>query len=391
MKLFGNAFDAVLLALSAQPGDAVRRDTHGVPTAFRIFSPGPVSITRDGARLSGVVTPEDIAAFVSYHQTKGVDIPVDCEHLLQILADAKGVSESELIAADPILGEKASAGMVSLTEENGELWANVSRWSARARQLLAGAADKIYSYFSPVIRGLKDGPLRITSIALTNYPAIDDQQMIAASDSVAGLSGLPRFAVSEHQTPNRSQSMEHLKKLAQLLGLDAAALTGEKADLSGLFQKALAAIEADRKAIADFISGIKSPLALTDADSSLQSILGKVLSAVEKGKSDSAALTDLQTRLSGLEGKDRDRFVAELKAQGKLTEAMLPWASKQSVAALTDFAATAPVIVPPTRIVNAGDATPAEDSLALTDADKAIGRRMGHSEEEIAKANNLKI
>jgi phage I-like protein len=111
---------------------------------------------------------------------KGEAIPVDCEHLLQVLADLRGIEEAELVRTEPLLAEKGAAGFVRLTEENGELWAVVEKWAPRARELLSSAGDAIYNYFSPVIRGLRKPPLRVTSFALTNSPAINDLDALAA-------------------------------------------------------------------------------------------------------------------------------------------------------------------------------------------------------------------
>lgn len=407
MKLDFGKHDAILLALTDASPVSVRRDGDGVPTSFRVLKAGHVALTLDGQPVSGELALSDLQSILAWHKSKGEDIPVDCDHLLQKLADKRGVSESELVKASPLLGEKACAGFVALQADGNELWANVTKWTPRARELLSGTGDQVYGYFSPVLRGLKKPPLRITSITLTNNPALNDQDMLAATAEAAAGPDLPIATMSnaramtatgkpstgdQRVAPTRSRSMKDaLKKLAGLLGLDAAALTAEGAALDGLIEKCLAEIERERAARAAFFASVKDSLALTDSSAPLDAIAGKILSAIEKGKTDAVALTEIQTRVVALEGKERDRFVDGLKAEGKLTDAMLPWAKKQDLAALRDFAATAPVVVPQTRLVAAGAAATGDDALKLSETDRAVTKLCGNKPEDVARANGLTV
>jgi len=386
MKLKGRDNINTLALTLALSGESVRRDADGIPTSIRVLAPGELALTIDGSAIEGEVTAAHIKSILDYHAMKGELIPVDCEHLLQMLADKKGVDEAELIKTEPLLGEKAAAGFVALKEESdGSLWADVSKWTDRAKELLTSAGDKMYGYFSPVLRGLKNGPLRVTSIALTNVPAINGQDLLAASDLSRDDNNIPIATQTRRTLP-----MDHLKKLAEMLGLDVAALTAEGADLSSLFEKVVVVIDDHNQAIDTFRGSLQDALALTD-DDTLETITGKILSAIEKGKGDSASLTDVQARLDVLEGKEKDRLVADLQGEGKLTEAMLPWAKKQDTAALRDWAETAPVVVPKDRIVKPGDEKDAGDTMALTDMDKKVGAMGGFTPEQIAEANGLKV
>lgn len=389
MVRFDRAGDAIRLALSgAVSTPAVRRDAQGVPTAFRVFAPGLVTLTLAGRTVSGQFTAEDTRAILAYHQAKGSAIPIDCEHLLARLADAAGKDEAELVAATPLLGERAAAGMATLADEHGELWAHVTRWADRARVLLAGTADAVYQYFSPVLRGLEKGPLRMTSIALTNCPALNGLDTLSATDATGDFRApLARFQAANAE--EGTKNMDALKKLIALLGLDEAKLTAEKADLAELFARAAAEVEAARAAAGKFTAGLKDALALTDADTP-DTIVGKILALAEKQKADAAALTDAQAKLATAAAADKARMIADLKAQGKLTEALLPWAEKQDVAALTEWAKAAPVIVPPNRITSPATLA-AGDAARMTDADRKVAAMCGFTAEEYAKANKLAV
>ena len=177
------------------------------------------------------------------------------------------------------------------------------------------------------------------------------------------------------------------KKLIALLGLNAAMLTD--ADATPIFQKAVEAIESRDARLAKMLSDLKAPLALTDSDT-VETALGKALSLIEKGKGDTAALTDLKTRLSALEGKEKARLIESLKTQGKLTVAMVPWAEGQDTLALTEWAKNAPIVVSPKRIVPA-DQQDHGDTVALSDNDAKIARACGLDPKDVAKANGLQF
>jgi len=383
MKVRGHAELNELILRLSEP--SVRRDQDGIPTAFRILKPGAMSLTIDGQAVEGRVDAADISSILDYHRLKGEDIPIDCEHLLQVLADVKGVEERELVKNDALLAEKAAAGFATLSEESGELWAKVTKWSARAKELLSSAGDKMYGYMSPVLRGLKTGPLRITSLALTNLPAINKQELLAATEISTGKTELKTATM----TTRGGMTMDWLRKLAERLKQDVAALTAEGASLEPLFQAAHERIEQLEAVPAGFLSSVKDALGLSD-DDTLDTAAGKVLSIVEKGKGHAAALTELQTRVADLEGKEKERLIGKLRSEGKLTDAMLPWAQKQDQAALIDFAKTAPVVADPKRTVKPGDDQVNDDTLTMSETDIEVARRCGLDPAEVAKANNLK-
>ncbi len=354
--------------LKLSDSQAIVRDSAGIPTAFRVLRSGKNALTLNGEPFELDLTPARLAAIVDYAAMKGEAIPVDAEHFLHHMANAMKLEEADLVKANPKLGEIAAHGFVKLSARDGELWASVVKWSARAKQVLSGAADSMAGFISPVIRGIKDGNLRVTSIALTNEPALNDQDLLVARGE--------EF-LSRGKTTTEKPMKDLITKLATLLKLDGVALTAEHADLAPLLTASCAAIVAGQAAIDGskaFVAGVKDALSLTDTDT-LQLIQGKVLSLAEKSKADTVALTDAQSKLAAHDKAAKAGMIKDLKAAGKLTDGMTAWAEGLDVVALTAWAKDAPVIVPVGRELKPGE-KPA-DTVALTDADTTVARACG--------------
>lgn len=382
--------EAVVCADVACGSEAIRRDAQGVPTAFRVLKPGNVALTIDGKPVDGSVDAGDIRSIVDWFTMKGEMVPLDCEHFLKAIADHAGVEEDTALKTFPLLGEKAVAGGVSLKDENGELWAHVEKLAGRARTLLSGASDKLYMYFSPVLRGIKTGPLRISSISLTNNPALNQQDILAAHDILTAdtRAELNLFLKGQQQhVGGKTEMKDKIRKLCEAMKLDVAAFSADGADLGPLLTAVATALQEKGAREMKLLVDLKDVVGLTESDT-LDTLAGKLLPLIEKGKADATALADLQPRVTVMEKKEHGRLVLSLKAEGKLTEAMLPWAEKQTSLALTEWAKTAPVVVPQSRIVRPEDA-PA-DQLTLSDNAAAIARKCGLDPAVVAKTNGLK-
>ena len=186
--------------------------------------------------------------------------------------------------------------------------------------------------------------------------------------------------------------LEAIQKLASRIGEDAAALSGEDVESAALIPFVEAA-ETRIGALVDgqaaFIQGLPDSLSLSD-DATLEDALAAINAKLSKAEGDALSLSEMTTRLQVLESGARDRLIADLRAEGKLTEAMLPWAQKQDSAALTDWAKTAPVAVPPQRIIVPGTEEGGDDTLALSDADIKVAKACGLDPAKVAAANNLK-
>lgn len=383
MKFNGLTANELILTGLSSP-DRVVRDADGVPTSVRLFGVGPLRLTFDGAEVTGEVTAADLVALRDYQAAKG-RIPVDCEHLLFHLAKLSGVDEADLVTTSPLLGEKATAGFAELrlSDDGTALWADFSKWVKRAKELFRGDSDGVYGYFSPVFRGLQTPPLRMTSITLTNSPSISGQDLLAASDRAA--SGVATAAAAT-ATRGGDTEMKGLIELAKRLGVDTAGLTGEKPDTTPLANAIEAALAAPRT----FLEGIRDAIGLSDTGD-LQQAQGLILAISAKAKAGEAALTDLNGRLTVLEGGEKARYIGDLMKAGKLTAAMKTWAEKQDMAALRDYAITAPVIVPASRIIDGGEGgARVADEAALTDTASSMAQFCGIKPEAVVKANRLK-
>ncbi len=370
---------------------AVRRDAAGIVSAFRLLKPGKNSLTIDGQTVEGDVAAGDIQAILDYAALKNELIPVDCEHLLFLLAQASGVDEGELLKTEPALGEKACVGAVALRAENGEIWADCKKWTARAKELLTTAADKMYLYFSPVIRGLSGkSPLRITSIALTNSPAYNDQEALAAAAEFGFGAARAPFAVPATNNQEKQVVKDLILKLAGLVGLDAAAFSAEGANLQPLLTALSGKIETLQGDASKFVAGIKDAIGLKDGQG-LDVAAGLIVSLAAARQSDASALTDARAKLTTFEGEAKTRLVTDLTAAGKLTEAMKksPWFTGLDFAALKAWGDCAPVVVQPGRVSDASDFRQAPAANVMTPAQISVARACGVKPEDVAKTNGL--
>lgn len=161
------------MALSAETRGVVR-DKNGVPVEWTLLRMGDNPICQEGQdgaiRLSG----EDMRQIMEYHRKKGELIPIDSEHYLYELANRKKLDEAETARLFP--GGVAAMGYGELALKGDELRVKV-QWTPAAYEMLK---EKIYKYYSPVLRGIEKGPLRVTSVAMTNIPAINNLDALAA-------------------------------------------------------------------------------------------------------------------------------------------------------------------------------------------------------------------
>ena len=367
--------------LVLKEADSIRRDADGVPVAFRVLRAGEQTLTKEGQRYVLNMEPEHLANVVAMAEKRGNKIPVDAEHYLKAAADLYGVEDEGTFNIEKLLGENAAAGLVSLRLEDDGIWADVQKWAGRARELLSGKGTELYAYFSPVLRGIRADKPYISSIALTNVPALENLDVLAAT-----LSG----ATAAPEEKERRRAMEWLKKLAAAAGLgDAVELSDapECAERIGTAAaKRLGALSAERE---QFLSAVRPAIELGD-DATLNDAAGKILPAIEAGKASALALTEAETKLAGFEAASKKRLIADLKAEGKLTEAMSPWAEAQDVAALTEWAKVAPILVPQGRKVQATDRAEDADVVTMSESLVNMARSCGLDPAFVAQVNGLK-
>ncbi len=364
----GNVLAAGLHALGNGAAAHVQRDAQGVPTAWRIVAFGPLSITQDGATRTGEFLPEHADEIVAYHATKGERIPIDCEHYSKNLADLLGVEEPELAAL--LKGERAAAGFAGLEKRADGLWLTAATFVPRARLLME---QGMYGYFSPVFRGLVKPPLRITSVALTNTPAIDQL------DSLAARAETDPDPKTLGDSPNQEGTDPMMEQLKKLLKLDPKATDADVLAAVQALQGETAGA-ADAMACAGEVAtllGLQSPKA-----AELKGALLALKAKADKSDADTAALSALTTRVQTMESAEaarrRQALIDQGRREGKLTPAMITgWAEKADEATLTAFLASAVVVAPPTSLVTRTDLAAAGDTVALTAEDRDAAAALG--------------
>ena len=152
----------------------VTRDANGVPTEWTLLHAGVNRLVKNGKDYELHLSLEDLDAIAAYQEKKGEAIPIDSNHYLHILAEKHGVEESEALRLVP--SGVAAMGFGTLFRDGDELRIR-AEWTPGAYELLK---EKIFRYCSPVIRGLKEGPIRITSVAMENEPALNCEDVLAA-------------------------------------------------------------------------------------------------------------------------------------------------------------------------------------------------------------------
>ena len=189
------------------------------PKPFRLFAVGENPLTRNGSPCVLNLSAEDIKAMADYQHKKGEKIPIDSRHALFLAAEKAGVSEAEAIKA--VSSKVAALGFAALEARPDGLYAVDVELLPLAAELFKQGSLR---YWSPVIRGLdRKSPLRITSIAFDNVPALNGLDVLAASDhSMSDLSD--RSDLSDKKRKELTMT-ETEKALRALLGNDALVLS----------------------------------------------------------------------------------------------------------------------------------------------------------------------
>jgi len=392
------------LALAADlAGAPVERAPDGAPLAWRVLAFGPFSITQHGQTYAGEFTPDAAALIMEHYERKGVRVPLDSRHFTYRLAQELKVDEADVVR---LLGPAATFGFVALESRADGLWATDAEYHPLGRRLVA---EGILRHYSPVIRGLADGRLRLTSITLTNEPAIDRCDAIAAeadpeTTPVAGdmhtltarLGALAAAQGNRNRNTDRRGNVDKLlKMIGQLLGRDAVALEADgdaPADvLAGIETLAteVAGLRTERAERVAFLGKARDALAL-EGEPSLDAVQGAIAGlAAKAGQADALRIRVDALALEG-ETRRKAEVVARLTSEGKLTRAMLEnWVPGQDVAALEAYAQHAPRLVPVGERVGR-DTLPAADALALTAEEIEVAKSCGLKPEEVLAEKKIR-
>lgn len=235
------------------------------PKPFRLFRVGENILTQNGRELKLTLSAEDLTSIAEYCRTKGEKIPLDSRHALFLAAERAGLSESEALKSIP--SAVSALGFASLEMRDDGLYATQIELLPLAAELFKQGALR---YYSPVIRGL-DGksPLRVTSIAMDNVPALNNLEMIAASGEAGVQTKTPGTGKQEEVNMTRTEIA-----LRNLLGDSALALSDSTDETVAVKIEALAAElpELRRKA------GEADKLALAAEQEQKRQIIDKAIS-----------------------------------------------------------------------------------------------------------------
>ena len=285
--------DGIMLSAES-PG--VKRDENGVPIEWTLPKIGENPIVKNGEAGSLTLSGEDMKSIVDYFESKGELIPVDSNHYLHELANIKKLDESEVLRLLP--SGVAAMGYGSLALNGDELRFKV-KWTPTAYELMK---EKIFKYFSPALRGLVKGPLRLTSVAMENEPAINHLDALAASANLT-----PSDRSDKSGRSDRKESMGKLESaLGRLLGRDNLALSGETSNE----EKDKIACEIEEKA--SLIEQVKKLLKLAP-----EATLDEVIAALKAETEKAAGADEKQEKLDEMAASAEQQAHADLVAKGR--------------------------------------------------------------------------
>ena len=349
----------------------VKQDANGVPEEWTLLHAGVNRLVKNGKDYELRLSVEDLDAIAAYQVKKGEAVPIDSNHYLHILAEKHGVEESEVLRLIP--SGVAAMGFGTLFREGDELRIR-AEWTPGAYELLK---EKIFRYCSPVIRGLKEGPIRITSVAMENEPALNCEDVLAAGgEEDADPDDIGRNAIELKRLQDPIE-----RALGRLLGKTAwneIVLSGED-DEDGAFERTAAAIEAK----ADVITAMREGLGI--ADDEPDESMSAALDAVKERAGQADALwQELDTMVCAAEEKRKAELIEQGLQEGKLTHALEDWAKTQDCAVLASYLKHAPAVVPK-RMAFAPDKQRAP-KRSLSAADEEMIRKFGFDKDEYQRA-----
>ena len=351
----------------------VKQDANGVPEEWTLLHAGVNRLVKNGKDYELRLSEEDLDAIVAYQAKKGEAIPIDSNHYLHILAEKHGVEESEALRLIP--SGVAAMGFGTLFREGDELRIR-AEWTPVAYELLK---EKIFRYCSPVIRGLKEGPIRITSVAMENEPALNCEDVLAAGgEEEADPEDIGRNAIELKRLQDPVSIERALRSLLGEEFMNKIVLSGED-DAEDAVERTAAAIEAK----ADAIAAVREGLGM--ADDEPDEAMSAALDAVKERTAQADALRqELDTMVCAAEEKRKAELIEQGLQEGKLTHALEDWAKSQDCAVLASYLEHAPAVVPG-RMAFAPDRRRGP-KRSLSAADEEMIRKFGFDKDEYQRA-----
>jgi hypothetical protein len=335
--------DALSLMTDGQAENApVERDAEGTLTGFRILKYGPLSVTKGTKEgtvaMTGEFTLEHADVIMGNFAAKGAKNPIDCNHMLYALANKAKVDESEVVK---VTGRESLAmGYGDLEKRDDGLWMKGIDWSPLGKEIIT---SKVFRYHSPVLRGMKDDNLRVTSVSLCETPAIDHLDAIAAAET-----DVPAEAAVAPVAPKAEKGADAAvaARISSILGLDAGAAP---------------------EAIYSALEGIVKRMAEL---------------AGQQGQLDELAAAEETRKVEAL--------VMEGLKDGKISNAMLTWAKGQDSIGLAAYLKAAQVFVK-IGVSGAVASATVPDEAALSADEAEYCEKFGYDKQTFSVAKKVII
>lgn len=354
--------------------NVVIRDKNGVPEEWTLLHLGENPFVKNGVKGVINLNGDDLDEIVRYFNEKGELIPVDSHHYLHHLSITNNMDESDVLKFIP--DGVAAMGFGTLRRCGAHLRFRV-KWNPSAYKLLM---EKIFRYFSPVIRGLSGGPLRITSVALENQPAINNLDALAASAESISVSGTsPELNKNQQE---KEMSMTQVEQaLCRLLQVDTLQLSAETPDGNETLVQAIGEK-------AELIGEFKRSLQLEEnvPDSVLVIALKNLIENADGKEALLAQINELQKENESFRAeRDQKRHQDLIRSglqSGKITPATESWWKKLDVEQLAAHLEQAPVMIPQGTLPLSSLKEMEQPSCHLTEEDKTVCRHFGFTEED---------
>ncbi|MDP2548080.1 phage protease [Oceanobacter sp. 4_MG-2023] len=274
----------------------------------------------------------------------------------------------------------------SITYEPGRGLFALARWTPRARDFIQGEE---YKFISSVFAydKMTGRPVKLLHVALTNDPALDGMDAIAALSNRYGHAGQDAHPFLPDTTPKGAHMNEELRALLKTLGIEV-----EPGDLSDAAltahcktaNTALAALSAKANKASELETGLAALKAQKTGEVNLSQYVPR--------QTYDAAVTELAALRAENGVLTIDQVIADAANDGKImaaeTNYLQAFGKQQGVTALKSMLAQRPAIAA-LKVQQAGDKTPPEPNTgtaALTADEKLVADQLGISHADFLKA-----
>ncbi|MCY0966136.1 phage protease [Parathalassolituus penaei] len=278
----------------------------------------------------------------------------------------------------------------SITYEPGKGLFALARWTPRARDYIQGEE---YRFISSVFTYDKQTgrPVKLLHVALTNDPALDGMDAIAALSARMGamepVSPNPHTRKPTPATPKGAHMNEELRALLKMLGIEVEAGDVSEAALTAHCKTAHTAL-AVLTAKANKVPELETGLAALKAQKAGEVNLGQYVPR----QTYDAAVTELAALRAENGVLTIDQLIESAADEGKVlaaeTDYLQAFGKQQGVAALKSLLAQRPAIAA-LKAQQAGNRKPPETSTgtaALSADEKLVADQLGISHADFLKA-----